>query len=191
MSSFRKRMVYRDSAFSPIHLDLGLFMSSKEKPTLGNRGTWIKTRKRNIVAPLDPASFSDAVVQIYLDNAGDLELVARSLESSDLNFSRDGYTFFFEVLQALRRLKGTSVGITMCDEKQESFQREGGVRALVAKAILVNGSHTKVPQELIGELKAICQDNMTMDCDDRYSYGKPLNSFHKAPNIPDVLFFPR
>lgn len=35
-------------------------------------GTRIKTRKRNIAAPLDPAAFSDAVVQIYLDNAGDL-----------------------------------------------------------------------------------------------------------------------
>ncbi|KAK6136390.1 hypothetical protein DH2020_029880 [Rehmannia glutinosa] len=38
--------------------------------------------------------FSDAVVQIYLDNAGDLELIAKSLESSDLNFSRYGDTFF-------------------------------------------------------------------------------------------------
>lgn len=35
-------------------------------------GTRIKTRKRNIAAPLDPAAFADAVVQIYLDNAGDL-----------------------------------------------------------------------------------------------------------------------
>ncbi|KAL5167174.1 Basic leucine zipper and W2 domain-containing protein 2 [Glycine soja] len=59
---------------------------SKERPTLG--GTRIKTRKRNIAAPLDPAAFSDAVVQIYLDNAGDLELIAKSIESSDLNFSR-------------------------------------------------------------------------------------------------------
>ncbi|KAI4368258.1 hypothetical protein MLD38_016834 [Melastoma candidum] len=67
-------------------------MSSKERPTLG--GTRIKTRKRNIAAPLDPAAFADAVVQIYLDNAGDLELVAKSLESSDLNFSRYGDTFF-------------------------------------------------------------------------------------------------
>ncbi|KAG8390742.1 hypothetical protein BUALT_Bualt01G0115200 [Buddleja alternifolia] len=119
-------------------------MSSKEKPTLG--GTRIKTRKRNIAAPLDPAAFSDAVVQIYLDNAGDLvvaggkvvggggwwtgerceevfwallcsvwqvrkrnvlgylsdnavhvcmqELVAKSIESADLNFSRYGDTFF-------------------------------------------------------------------------------------------------
>ncbi|KAI8539459.1 hypothetical protein RHMOL_Rhmol09G0184600 [Rhododendron molle] len=70
---------------------LGL-RSSKEKPTLG--GTRIKPRKRNIAAPLDPATFADAVVQIYLDNAGDLELVAKSLESSDLDFSRYGDTFF-------------------------------------------------------------------------------------------------
>lgn len=67
-------------------------MSSKERPTLG--GTRIKTRKRNIAAPLDPAAFADAVVQIYLDNAGDLELVAKSIESADLNFSRYGDTFF-------------------------------------------------------------------------------------------------
>ncbi|KAA3474193.1 serine/threonine-protein kinase PEPKR2 [Gossypium australe] len=37
-----------------------------------NNGTRIKTRKRNIAAPLDPSAFADAVVQIYLDNAGDL-----------------------------------------------------------------------------------------------------------------------
>ncbi|GFZ11373.1 ARM repeat superfamily protein [Actinidia rufa] len=57
-------------------------------------GTRIKTRKRNIAAPLDPATFADAVVQIYLDNAGDLELVAKTIESADLNFSRYGDTFF-------------------------------------------------------------------------------------------------
>lgn len=92
-------------------------------------GTRIKTRKRNIAAPLDPAAFADAVVQIYLDNAGDLvivtgatiilltmyvnmyvvllsilavpncncyvqELIAKSIESSDLNFQRYGDTFF-------------------------------------------------------------------------------------------------
>ncbi|KAK2974266.1 hypothetical protein RJ640_016752 [Escallonia rubra] len=57
-------------------------------------GTRIKTRKRNIAAPLDPAAFADAVVQIYLDNAGDLELIAKSIESAELNFSRYGDTFF-------------------------------------------------------------------------------------------------
>ena len=80
-------------------------MSSKEKPTLG--GQRIKTRKRNIAAPLDPASFSDAIVQIYLDNAGDLELVAKSIESSDLNFSRYGDTFFEVVFIGGRTQPGT------------------------------------------------------------------------------------
>ncbi|KAI4374026.1 hypothetical protein MLD38_012073 [Melastoma candidum] len=80
-------------------------MSSKERPTLG--GTRIKTRKRNIAAPLDPAAFADAVVQIYLDNAGDLELVAKSLESSDLNFSRYGDTFFEVVFIGGRTQPGT------------------------------------------------------------------------------------
>ncbi|ERN09049.1 basic leucine zipper and W2 domain-containing protein 2 isoform X2 [Amborella trichopoda] len=80
-------------------------MSSKERPTLG--GTRIKTRKRNIAAPLDPATFADAVVQIYLDNAGDLELVAKSIESSDLNFSRYGDTFFEVVFTGGRTQPGT------------------------------------------------------------------------------------
>uniref|UniRef100_A0A1D1XGS0 Basic leucine zipper and W2 domain-containing protein 2 n=1 Tax=Anthurium amnicola TaxID=1678845 RepID=A0A1D1XGS0_9ARAE len=80
-------------------------MSSKEKPTLG--GTRIKTRKRNIAAPLDPATFADAVVQIYVDNAGDLELVAKSIESSDLNFSRYGDTFFEVVFTGGRTQPGT------------------------------------------------------------------------------------
>ncbi|KAI4342873.1 hypothetical protein MLD38_027439 [Melastoma candidum] len=80
-------------------------MSSKERPTLG--GTRIKTRKRNIAAPLDPAAFADAVVQIYLDNAGDLELVAKSIESSDLNFSRYGDTLFEVVFIGGRTQPGT------------------------------------------------------------------------------------
>ncbi|VFQ62570.1 unnamed protein product [Cuscuta campestris] len=79
--------------------------TSKEKPTLG--GTRIKTRKRNIAAPLDTASFADAVVQIYLDNAGDLELVAKSIESSELNFSRYGDTFFEVVFTGGRTQPGT------------------------------------------------------------------------------------
>ncbi|KAJ8424470.1 hypothetical protein Cgig2_030678 [Carnegiea gigantea] len=85
-------------------------MSSKERPTLG--GTRIKTRKRNIAAPLDPAAFSDAVVQIYLDNAGDLELVAKDIESSELNFSRYGDTFFEASILYLF----SSYAVSICDE---------------------------------------------------------------------------
>ncbi|KAK4787233.1 hypothetical protein SAY86_011066 [Trapa natans] len=81
-------------------------LHSKEKPTLG--GTRIKTRKRNIAAPLDPAAFADAVVQIYLDNAGDLELIAKSIEPSDLNFSRYGDTFFEVIFTGGRTQPGTT-----------------------------------------------------------------------------------
>ncbi|KAJ8752767.1 hypothetical protein K2173_008502 [Erythroxylum novogranatense] len=81
-------------------------MSSKERPTLG--GTRIKTRKRNITAPLDPAAFADAVIQIYLDNAGDLELIAKCIESADLNFSRYGDTFFEVVFTGGRTQPGTT-----------------------------------------------------------------------------------
>ncbi|XP_059462920.1 D-lactate dehydrogenase [cytochrome], mitochondrial isoform X2 [Corylus avellana] len=56
---------------------------------------------------------------------------------------------------------------------------------------VVKGSHKELPKELIDELKAICQDNITMDYDERYVHGKPQNSFHKAVNIPDVVVFPR
>ncbi|XP_020261560.1 basic leucine zipper and W2 domain-containing protein 1-like isoform X1 [Asparagus officinalis] len=103
-------------------------MSSKEKPTLG--GTRIKTRKRNIAAPLDPSAFADAVVQIYLDNAGDLELVAKSLESSDLNFSRYGDTFFEVVFTGGRTQPGTtkpdegerhSYSVIDCESKREAI----------------------------------------------------------------------
>ncbi|KAK3013934.1 hypothetical protein RJ639_008807 [Escallonia herrerae] len=55
----------------------------------------------------------------------------------------------------------------------------------------VKGTHKKVPRELIHELKVICQENMTMDYNERYFHGKPQNSFHKAVNIPDVVVFPR
>uniref|UniRef100_A0A2P2M4H7 eIF4-gamma/eIF5/eIF2-epsilon domain-containing family protein n=1 Tax=Rhizophora mucronata TaxID=61149 RepID=A0A2P2M4H7_RHIMU len=71
-------------------------------------GTRIKTRKRNITVPLDPAAFADAVVQVYLDNAGDLELIAKSIESADLDFSRYGDTFFEVVFTGGRTQPGTT-----------------------------------------------------------------------------------
>ncbi|OIT20927.1 PREDICTED: D-lactate dehydrogenase [cytochrome], mitochondrial [Nicotiana attenuata] len=56
---------------------------------------------------------------------------------------------------------------------------------------VVKGYHSEIPPQLIEELKAICQDNMTLDEDERYVHGKPQNSFHKAVNIPDVVVYPR
>eukprot|EP00850_Spirogloea_muscicola_P007180 SM000035S13160 [mRNA] locus=s35:797997:800974:- [translate_table: standard] len=83
-----------------------LVRSSKEKPTLG--GTRIKTRKRNIQVPLDPSSFANAIVEIYLDHNGDLDLIAKDIDSSELDFSRYGDTFFEVVLCGQRMQLGTT-----------------------------------------------------------------------------------
>ncbi|KAJ7971367.1 D-lactate dehydrogenase [cytochrome], mitochondrial [Quillaja saponaria] len=56
---------------------------------------------------------------------------------------------------------------------------------------VVKASHKEIPQELIDELKIICQDNMTLDYEERDIHGKPQNSFHKSVNIPDVIVYPR
>lgn len=56
---------------------------------------------------------------------------------------------------------------------------------------VVKGSQKEFPQELLEELKIICEDNVSLDYDERYIHGKPQNSFHKAVNIPDVIVYPR
>ena len=75
-------------------------MSAKEeKPTLG--GTRIRTRKRNITVPLDPTSFADTVIAIWKDALEDgftqqqqLDAFVKTLETSELDFSRYGDTLF-------------------------------------------------------------------------------------------------
>ncbi|KAL9373867.1 hypothetical protein Peur_033487 [Populus x canadensis] len=76
----------------------------------------------------------------------------------------------------------------LCDASLDSPKGIGGKGST---EFVVKGSHKHLPQELIEELKAICQDNMSMDYDERYFHGKPQHSFHKAVNIPDVVVFPR
>jgi hypothetical protein len=103
-------------------------MSSKEKPTLG--GTRIKTRKRNIAVPLDTATFADAVVQIYNEHKGDLELIAKDVDASDLDFSRYGETFFEVVFTGGRNQPGTTkpeegerhpYSVLNCEDTRESI----------------------------------------------------------------------
>ncbi|XP_065024845.1 D-lactate dehydrogenase [cytochrome], mitochondrial-like isoform X1 [Musa acuminata AAA Group] len=57
--------------------------------------------------------------------------------------------------------------------------------------LVVKGIHRKVSNEFIQELKDILRDNMTLDYEERCFHGKPLNSFHRAVNVPDVIVFPR
>mmetsp|Transcript_28976 Transcript_28976/g.81615 ORF Transcript_28976/g.81615 Transcript_28976/m.81615 type:complete len:421 (-) Transcript_28976:224-1486(-) len=80
--------------------------TKEEKPTLG--GVTIKTRKRNIAVPLDPASFANAVIAIFEDAEGEtvaeiLSAGCKVLETSTLDFSRYGTTLF-EVLFAGGRM---------------------------------------------------------------------------------------
>jgi hypothetical protein len=84
-------------------------MSKEEKPTLA--GATLKTRKRYIVAPIDPESFANAVIQIVQDAAGgegaspadDLEAAGKALDAAEIEFARYGDTLF-EVLFAGGRL---------------------------------------------------------------------------------------
>ncbi|GMY14376.1 D-lactate dehydrogenase [cytochrome], mitochondrial-like [Fagus crenata] len=79
-----------------------------------------------------------------------------------------------------------------CDSSHLDATRGVSFGGKGSTEFVVKGSHKELPQELIDELKAICQeDNMTMDYDERYNHGKPQHSFHKAVNIPDVVVFPR
>ncbi|XVE61341.1 hypothetical protein DITRI_Ditri06bG0031700 [Diplodiscus trichospermus] len=76
----------------------------------------------------------------------------------------------------------------------EPTNQDSGKVSIGGKAsteFVVKGIHQEVPPELIDDLKAICQDNMTLDYDERFYHGKPQNSFHKAVNVPDVVVFPR
>ncbi|KAF3329853.1 D-lactate dehydrogenase [Carex littledalei] len=57
--------------------------------------------------------------------------------------------------------------------------------------LVVRGSHKRLPEEFVAQLRSILQDNVTVDYDERYFHGKPQNSFHRAVNIPDVVVYPR
>lgn len=76
-------------------------------PTLA--GASSKTRKRNIVIPVDPGSFADAVIQLVQDASttgsleNDLEAATKALDAADLEFQRYGDTLF-EVFFAGGRL---------------------------------------------------------------------------------------
>ncbi|XP_031495872.1 D-lactate dehydrogenase [cytochrome], mitochondrial-like isoform X2 [Nymphaea colorata] len=76
---------------------------------------------------------------------------------------------------------------SLCDSSQElhRIERTG------SSGLVVQGRHRRAPQELIDELKSICDDNLTFDYEERCFHGKPQSSFHRAVNIPDVVVYPR
>ncbi|KAK1257530.1 hypothetical protein QJS04_geneDACA023807 [Acorus gramineus] len=78
-----------------------------------------------------------------------------------------------------------------CDSGHEGSESGGRVGGKNSTELVVGGFHKEVPRELIEELKAVCETNITLDHEERYFHGKPQNSFHSAVNIPDVVVFPR
>ncbi len=70
----------------------------------------VRTRKRNIVIPVDPGSFADALIQIVTDSfepgktlSEDLEAATKALDVAEIEYSRYGDTLF-EVFFAGGRL---------------------------------------------------------------------------------------
>lgn len=64
-------------------------------------GVNVKTRKRNIVVPEDPASFANAVITLVEDASEEgvpldayLEAAAKALDTAELEFSRYGDVLF-------------------------------------------------------------------------------------------------
>ena len=82
------------------------------------RGVNVKTRKRNIVVPEDPASFADAIIALVTDAAegasldADLEAATKALDGAELEWSRYG-DVLFEVWFAGGRV---STGANLQDE---------------------------------------------------------------------------
>lgn len=73
-------------------------------------GVRVRARKRNIVVPLDPASFANEVIQILQETVTEgaslqenLDSGIRVLENSNLDFQRYGDTLF-EILFAGGRM---------------------------------------------------------------------------------------
>ncbi|KAL9425505.1 hypothetical protein AB3S75_032460 [Citrus x aurantiifolia] len=118
--------------------------------------------------------------------------------SSD-NSSRNGTPFqLFSASLLPLALAGSAGSLAIQSQTHPSLcdssaldSRDVNVGGEGSTEYVVKGSHKEIPQELVDELKAICQDDMTMDYEERYIHGKPQNSFHKAVNIPDIIVFPR
>lgn len=121
------------------------------------------------------------------------------ITSSSDNSTRNGTPFQLFSASLLPLVLAASAGSlaiqsqthpSLCDSPAVD-SRDADIGGKGSTEFVVEGSHKEVPQELVDELKAICQDDMTMDYEERYIHGKPQNSFHKAVNIPDIVVHPR
>lgn len=92
---------------------------SKEKPTLA--GVQNKTRKRNIVVPVDPQSFADAVTALIIDSSEEylqtdagFDAATKALDTAELEFAKYADTLFEVLFSGGRILQG---GAEECTKK--------------------------------------------------------------------------
>uniref|UniRef100_A0A7N0TQF5 D-lactate dehydrogenase (cytochrome) n=1 Tax=Kalanchoe fedtschenkoi TaxID=63787 RepID=A0A7N0TQF5_KALFE len=81
--------------------------------------------------------------------------------------------------------------LSLCDGLPDDSGRSIRVGGKGSSSYVVKGSHKDLPREFVDELRSICQDNLSLDYEEREFHGKPQNSFHRALNIPDVVVYPR
>lgn len=80
------------------------------------QGVNVKTRKRNVAVPLDPAGFADSVLSLFEEHCTDVDgvvekLVAanKALDTVNLDFSRYGVTLFEIYFSGARMGIGTKL----------------------------------------------------------------------------------
>ncbi|XP_071707655.1 D-lactate dehydrogenase [cytochrome], mitochondrial-like [Rutidosis leptorrhynchoides] len=133
---------------------------------------------------------------IYSKQTAQFQSQSRILEKTISTNTKNNQSWMSYLLPIVIVVSGGSLALQLpknlsqCDapDLQERDVRIGGKDSTEH---VVKGSYKPVPPELITELKAICQDNMTLDYDERDFHGKPQYSFHRTINIPDVVVFPR
>ncbi|CAN1277911.1 D-lactate dehydrogenase [cytochrome], mitochondrial [Linum perenne] len=154
-----------------------------------------RATSRHAFSTLRNSSSSSAPSRLFRDKHNPPAASGHSSRSGD---GRTPYSFLWSTSllpMSVALVSAASIAAqpqpSLCDHHASNFDDSPRIGGKDSTEFVVKGSHKQVPQQLLNELQAICQDNMTLDYDERYFHGKPQNSFHKAVNIPDVVVFPR
>jgi hypothetical protein len=88
------------------------------------QGVNVKTRKRNVAVPLDPAGFADSVLTLFEEHCSELDDIAaklaaanKAIDTSNLDFSRYGVTLF-EIFFAGARM---GIGTKLADDTKKKI----------------------------------------------------------------------
>jgi hypothetical protein len=104
--------------------DRGVGQVTRHLLTPASQGVNVKTRKRNVAVPLDPAKFASDVLTLFHEACKDQETVpdklaaaGKALDTTNLDFSRYGSTLF-EIYFAGARM---GVGAKLADDTKQQL----------------------------------------------------------------------